>query len=79
MNPQFKNPVPYRLAVTVVSIFFYAAQPRLHDAADLAVNPIQEPPAERIFEIGGEVILDRSRYGLHGRRRSSAKRRLRDL
>jgi hypothetical protein len=54
MNPQFKNPVPYRLAVAIVAVFFYAAQPRLHDATDLAANPMQEPPAERILEISGE-------------------------
>ena len=75
MNPQFENPVPYGLAVAIVAVFFYAAQPRLYDAADLAVNPTQEPPAEGIFEIGGEVILDCSRYGLHGCRRSLARSR----
>ena len=73
MNPQFKNSAPDGLAVAV---FLYAAQPHLHDAADLAVNPVKEPAAERILEIGGEVVSDRSRYGLHGLRRGLARRAL---
>jgi hypothetical protein len=47
MNPQFKNAIPDRLAVTVISRFFYTAQPRLHDATDLSVNPVKKPAAKK--------------------------------